>query len=168
MLPRHTIERLTVKPRRGRPHNADSDQEYGLLLEFNGLREKLLKINEYEEPLWLKSGETRKKFVQRLAHIIQRLHLTTLYCLENPLVSGKDIETSDPYEVLTMVQRPLEEDIASRIAGRAVRGKRLSKNKLLYSLLAFYICNDIGKSESIRGKIEQAKKKYPEECNEAP
>ena len=164
MLPGYTVGPVKVKKRRGPRRNWDSEQEYVLLEEFNGLWKELDTIKEEDvASVQIKKGETRPKFVKRIAGVVQRLHLTTIYCTENSFVPGVDVETSDPSEYLTMVQRPLGADIASRIASRAVRGKRLSKNKLLYRLLAFYRFNDLGKSESIRGMIERAEREYPEE-----
>jgi hypothetical protein len=168
--PRNTVGPLKVKPREGRPNKWDSEQEYELLVEFDRLWRRLYKIYFYEESLYLVKSETRPKFVQRITGVVQRLHLTTIYSLENSFVSGKDTKTSVPFEDVTMVQRPLGEHIALNIADRAVNrsGKRVSKNALLYGLLAFYHFNDPGKSESIRGTIERAVKKYPEDHEKIP
>jgi hypothetical protein len=69
--------------------------------------------------------------------------------LERPVVIKKD-------------NGRLPQTIASTIVKQAWAGKRLSRNALLYGILAHHYAKDCRKIETIRGLIEHAEADYPE------
>lgn len=131
-----------------------------ILTEFEELSTAL---NEIEEAgpaeVALKKKESRAKFLKRMEAVVQRLNT---YTLEYWAASIKTPATMTKGAVLKKKRPFLPNAVASKIVRQAVPDKRLSKNKLLYGILAHHYLRDCRKIEPMRGLIEHGEADFPE------
>jgi hypothetical protein len=152
MLPDHVVTRLKPFKRRGRTAKWSTDDRITILTEFGDLSKAL---NEIEEAgpaeVALKKNESRAKFLKRMEAVVQRLNTRTL---EYMFASIETPATMTKRAVLKKQRPSLPNTVASRIVRQAVPDTRLSKNNLLYGILAHHYLRDCRKIEPMRGLIE--------------
>ena len=148
LLPGHTVEPPKPYRRKGRPPKWSIQTRIDILSDFNILRNALNKL-EGEDPAALapKRKETTEAFKLRMAHLVQEVNTHTV-----------------EYFASLMAKDPparLPNNVALTIARRSVRRARLSKNKLLYGVLAHYWLHDCKQLDTMRGLIEHAEEDFP-------
>ena len=147
---------LTPPSPKARPaHRPRKRNPMDVLLEYNGLREKLHIIEE-ESPSGIgrKRNESQGAFIERMTQVAQRLHLGTVYSMM-PVASSRGSRQRG-------LHRPkrLKSGIAKSIAAQAVSRKGLNKNDLIYGLISHYRDE---KMVAIRRAVEEARRLYPDE-----
>lgn len=160
ILPGYSVEPVKIGKRRGRSVKWDVKDKVFMLSEFGTLSEWLNAI-EGAGPAELapKKGESRAKFLKRMETVVQRLHQHTP---EYFFAAQKTSAIMDKPPVMKKKPPRLSEATVSTIVRQSVRGKRLSKNALLYGILAHHYRKDCRKIETIRGLIEHAEADFPE------
>jgi hypothetical protein len=118
-----------------------------MLSEFNTLRDALNKL-EGEDPAALapKRKETTGAFKSRMAHLVQEVNTHTV-----------------EYFASIMANRPparLPNNVALTIARQSIKNS-VSKNNLLYGVLAHYWLHDCKQLDTMRGLIEHAEEDFP-------
>lgn len=148
ILPGYTIHRIRKPGRKGAPPTEDWIREQWLE-EFNKMWKELQKLEGLASaPTLPKRDERRRSFVKRVAGLVQALHRATFYS-----------RTGDAF-----LQEALPNSVVGAIASQAVskQKQRLSKNKLLYGLIAYYIFGDSKNLTTARRTIERAEEDFPE------
>lgn len=160
MLPGYSVEPVKFGKRRGRSVKWDIEDKVSILSEFGTLSEQLNKIEEAcPAGLAPKKGESRSKFLKRMETVVQSLNEHTL---EYFFAAQKTSASMDKPPVMQKQPPRLPEKTVSTIVRQSVREKRLSKNALLYGILAHHYQKDCRKIETIRGLIEHAEADFPE------
>lgn len=149
LLPGHTVEPPKPYRPKGRPPKWSIEARIAMLSEFNTLRDALNKL-EGEDPAALapKRKESTKAFISRMVHLVQKVNTHTV-----------------EYFASLMAKRPpahLPHNVALTIARRSIRKARLSKNNLLYGVLAHYWLHDCRQLDTMRGLIEHAEEDFPD------
>ena len=149
LLPGHTVEPPKPYRRKGRPPKWSIQTRMDILSEFNTLRNALNKL-EGEAPAALapQRKETTKAFKSRMTHVVQKVNTHT----EKYFAS---LVAKDPSACLP-------NNVALTIARQSIRKDRLSKNKLLYGVLAYCWLHDCQQLDTMRGLIEHAEEKFPD------
>ena len=149
LLPGHTVEPLKPYRRKGRPPKWSIEERIAMLSEFNILRDALNKLEgEGSAELAPKRKETTRAFISRMAHLVQEVNTHTV-----------------EYFCSLMAKRPparLPNNIALTIARRSIQKLRLSKNNLLYGVLAHYWLHDCRQLDTMRGLIEHGEADFSE------
>ena len=148
LLPGHTVEPPKPYIRKGRPPKWSMASRINMLSEFNALRDALNKLEGKDSAAIVpKRKETTEAFLLRMARLVQKVNTHTV-----------------EYFASLMAKRPparLPNNVALRIARRSIQKDRLSKNNLLYGILAHYWLRDCSKLNTMRGLIEHAEEDYP-------
>ena len=149
LLPGHTVEPPKPYRRKGRPPKRSIQTRIDMLDEFNTLRNALNKL-EGEAPAALAPHrkETTKAFKLRMAHVVQKVNT----------------HTNEYFGSLVAKEPPecLPSNVALTIARQSIRKDRLSKNKLLYGVLAYSWLRDCKQLNTMRGLIEHAEESFPD------
>lgn len=160
ILPGHSVERVKLSKRRGRIPKWQEEDRITILMEFGTLSAALLTIEETgPAEIAPKKNELNAKFMKRMEAVVQRLNAHTT---EYWFASIKTPATMTKGAVLKKQRPSLPHEVASKIVRQAVRDKRLSKNSLLYGILAHHYVKDCRKIETMRGLIEHAEADFPE------
>ena len=151
LLPAYTIEPMRVPRRRGAPQQMDYGEALDLLFDFQELLRKLSRRNAMD--FRLRAGETRESLIERTARMLQEIYGESWFALT--IVAPPDRPDADSLEWIINI-RSLPETVAQDIAGQAVRNRSVSKNKLLYGLLAHCLYDPPRTPDQVRGIIERA------------
>jgi hypothetical protein len=160
MLPDHVVTRLKPFKRRGRNAKWSTDDRITILTEFGGLSEALHKIEDAgPAEVASKKSESRTRFLKRMEAVVQRLNTHTL---EYWAASIETPATMTKGAVLKKKRPSLPNPVASKIVRQALPDKRLSKNNLLYGILAHHYLSDCRQIETMRGLIEHGEADFPD------
>jgi len=159
MLPGHAVIRLKPFKRHGRTAKWSTDDRITILTEFGDLSRALNGIEEAgPAEVALKKNESRAKFLKRMEAVVQRLNTRTLQYM---FASIKTPATMTKGAVLKKKRPFLPKAVASKIVKQAVPDKRLSKNNLLYGILAHHYLSDCLEIGTIRGLIKHGEADFP-------
>jgi len=136
----------------GRRPKRDGEVVGDLLLEFSEHWGRL-----QSEDLRRAPGESPEEFVARTARLIQDLHLDSWHSIETYRVPGEPKLTSSGKINLSawrLRSRPLSDDDTMSIATRALGKRKVSKNALIYGLLAHWHRLTPDQVRGIIGRVE--------------
>jgi hypothetical protein len=161
ILPGWTIEPVKFpRPRgqRGRPRKLGPMEDEILLEEANEMYEHL----ETYDIASLRRREPVERRTQRAVSIVQKLHLSSWHSIGSERIPGEP--TYDKRGGLNLSawrtkSRPLPPKVAQQIGRAAVGSTSISKNKLIWGLLAYYYRTT---PASIRGRLQRAEEDHPE------
>ena len=160
LIPGYTLVPIPFTKRRGRPRIYDEELRFRVLEEFQNLRAVLDEI-EGAGPAEIapKKSESRPQFLRRMEGVVQSVNKHTVeYWALSRLRPAKETKRT----VLREKPPVLSKKVLSQIVWQAVHAQRVSKNTLLYGILAHHYLRDCRQVESMRGLIEHAEPDYPE------
>lgn len=170
IIPSYALAPVKRQRRPGAPNKLEPHEQLELLMEFNALLKELRKFRDEDVgDLGPMKNESPQKFLKRMEHVVQHLHLTTPYSMESYERTDGKVEAEKKHSLeifrssLCLRKAALKESIAAEIAYQAIGKRRLSMNKLLYGLLAYYWYRSPKQQSVIRGIIERAENHFPEE-----
>lgn len=162
ILPGYTVERIKYPKRRGAPRKTSEQDALELLSEVETLLEKMDK-----RPAMCfkqRKDETREDLIERTARLVQELYSDSWWSLVSySLPDDPEVDASGkPIFAGRLRRKPLPIDTARSIAQKAVKKRSVSKNNLLYGLLARFYYNQHVTPNQVRGMVERAEADWPE------
>ena len=162
ILPQYVVEPVKHRKRRGAPGTDDGTRIHWLM-EFNRMREELLTQEGADAAAVApKRGGTRTGFIRRLARLVQKVYAASSYCWDRKDYRDDEARRVDPFG-RTCRKVPLPEMVALAIAKQATsKTMRVSKNTILYGLLAHIIYKNWTNVTKARRLIERAEEDFPD------
>ena len=137
--------------RRGRRAGMDFPHNWHFLHDFNDLFEVLQEIEDANPTsLYQRKEEIQSTFVKRMIDIVEVLHRRSCY----------HYAEGDHWPLKKL---PLSKGIAEKIAKQAMAKKGMSKNKLIFGLLAFYLHKNHTKWRQVSKIVERLEEEFPKD-----